>query len=113
MALRGTVPSRMAAALAAALFAAVPVQADNVAEVTIAQNRFMPAHLKVKAGTTVRWNSAERRASHMLAVSGPARAQSGPIAPGQSWSHTFTQPGTYQYSCVPHPEMKGVVEVTE
>lgn len=113
MARRGTVPSRMATALAAALFAAAPVQANEVADVTIAQNRFMPAQLKVKAGTTVRWNSAERRNSHALAISGPARAQSGLIAPGQSWSHTFTRSGVYQYSCIPHPEMKGVVEVTE
>ena len=102
-----------AAALAGGLFIAVPARSTELVEVTIAQNRFMPASVKVKAGTTVRWNNAERRNSHALAISGPARAGSGLINPGQSWAHTFDKPGLYQYSCIPHPEMKGAVEVTE
>ena len=38
---------------------------------------------------------------------------SGLIASGATWRHTFTKPGTYQYSCRPHPFMKGVVIVRE
>ncbi len=107
-------PARtLPAAVAAALLAAAPAGAGDLAQVTIAQNRFVPAQLAVKAGTTVRWSNAERRTGHALVISGPARAQSGLISPGQSWQHTFAQPGLYHYSCVPHPEMKGVVEVTE
>ena len=34
-----------------------------------------------------------------------------PIAPGQSFSYTFTSPGTYQYFCQYHPWMKGTVKV--
>jgi plastocyanin len=36
---------------------------------------------------------------------------SGLIQPGGRWSHTFTQPGTYDFTCTPHPFMKGVVIV--
>lgn len=30
---------------------------------------------------------------------------------GQTWEHTFTQPGEYRYYCVPHPWMEGTVTV--
>ncbi len=36
---------------------------------------------------------------------------SGSIAPGQTYSHTFTTPGTYSYLCVYHPWMVGKVKV--
>ncbi len=36
---------------------------------------------------------------------------SGFIQPGQSWSYTFTTPGTYQYHCTIHPWMTGTVIV--
>jgi len=32
--------------------------------------------------------------------------------PGESWQRTFDNAGTYPYTCGPHPEMKGRVEVT-
>jgi plastocyanin len=35
------------------------------------------------------------------------------IAPGSSWSFTFTKAGDYHYHCVPHPFMQGVVHVVE
>jgi plastocyanin len=36
---------------------------------------------------------------------------SGMFKPGQSWTHTFTNPGTYSYFCTIHPWMEGVVLV--
>lgn len=36
---------------------------------------------------------------------------SGPIAPGQSFSKTFVQPGTYSFHCNIHTLMKGTVQV--
>jgi plastocyanin len=38
---------------------------------------------------------------------------SGSLAPGTTWRYTFTKPGTYQFFCVVHPFMKGVVIVKE
>jgi plastocyanin len=35
----------------------------------------------------------------------------GPIAPGETFEFTFTQPGTYDYYMVPHPHMQGTVIV--
>jgi plastocyanin len=36
-----------------------------------------------------------------------------PIAPGQSFTYTFTQPGTYEYYCEYHPWMVGSVTVLQ
>jgi len=37
--------------------------------------------------------------------------ESGPIAPGQTYSFTFTAPGVYVYDCLYHPWMTGTVRV--
>jgi plastocyanin len=37
--------------------------------------------------------------------------ESGPIAPGQTYSFTFTTPGVYVYGCLYHPWMTGTVRV--
>jgi len=58
-------------ALAGACLAATPATAGDVAQVGIAQNRFVPAQVSVKAGTTVRWTNAERRTGHAIVISGP------------------------------------------
>ncbi|RLM91086.1 plastocyanin/azurin family copper-binding protein [Haloarcula sp. Atlit-7R] len=41
------------------------------------------------------------------------RITEGLIAPGESYEHTFDQPGTYGYFCIPHEgsEMVGTVRV--
>ena len=36
---------------------------------------------------------------------------SGTFKPGQSWTHIFTNPGSYSYFCTIHPWMEGVVSV--
>ena len=33
------------------------------------------------------------------------------IQPGDRWSFTFTQPGTYDYYCIPHPYMRSRITV--
>ncbi|MGI0049106.1 MAG: cupredoxin domain-containing protein [Nitrososphaera sp.] len=33
------------------------------------------------------------------------------VMPGETYEFLFTQEGEYPYHCVPHPQMKGIVEV--
>ena len=40
------------------------------------------------------------------------RVVRGALLPGDSFSVTFTKPGTYPYACVLHPQMVGTLEVT-
>ena len=88
-------------------------QAAQTVEVSIQDYKYVPAELKVKAGTTVKWPNNEKRVSHSVLFTGPGGFESERFFPGESWQRTFDKPGLYSYTCGPHPEMKGKIEVTE
>jgi len=44
---------------------------------------------------------------------GPGGFESERFFPGDSWQRTFDKPGTYPYTCGPHPEMKATIIVTD
>lgn len=94
-------------------FAPAAVAANGVVEVKIENYKFDPPERKVKVGTTVKWVNNEKRASHSVIWLGPGGFESERLFPGESYQRTFDRPGTYPYSCGPHPEMKGLVVVTE
>ena len=94
-------------------FAPTAVPANGVAEVRIENYKFDPPELKVKVGTTVKWVNNEKRANHSVIWLGPGGFESERMFPGESYQRKFDKPGTYPYSCGPHPEMKGQVVVTE
>lgn len=85
--------------------------AGEATEVTILDYKFNPAQLKITTGTTVRWTNQEKRTSHSVLFSGPEGFEGERLFPGESWQHRFDKPGVYVYSCGPHPEMKGQIEV--
>ena len=102
------------AVLAGLTFAGLPAQvlAQSV-DVGIKDYKYDPPELKVKVGTAVKWVNLEKRASHSILFTGPGGFESDRIFPGESWQRIFDKPGTYVYTCGPHPEMKGKIEVTE
>ena len=69
----------------------------------------MPQSIEVVAGTTITWTN-EDDVSHTVTATDRSW-NSGVIRPGATWSRTFTAPGTYEYFCTPHPQMKGTVIV--
>ena len=80
-------------------------------EIGIKDYHYHPHAVKIKAGTVVKWVNQEKRTSHSILFLGKAGFESERIFPGESWERKFDQPGHHEYSCGPHPEMKGVVEV--
>src|SRR5215472_2550871 len=74
---------------------------------------FGPQTLTVRAGTTVTWANRDD-IPHRIASSNNAFKKSGALDTDDSYSFTFTTPGTYQYFCYLHPHMVGsiVVEAT-
>jgi plastocyanin len=81
---------------------------------------FQPSQVTIKVGDTVKWENVGNSVHH--ATSDPAHAikpddvanpsgakpfDSGFLPPGQSFTHTFTVPGTYKYVCAAH-EMSGM-----
>ena len=83
----------------------------ETAEVVIVDYKFTPAQLTIKAGTTVNWLNRERRTTHSVLFGGPRGFESERMFPGESWQRRFDVPGSYPYSCGPHPEMKGQIDV--
>ena len=71
---------------------------------------FQPASLSVKAGTTVTWKNTGAVAHTVTA--NDSSFDSGHVAPGASFQHTFTTAGTYAYHCAIHPAMTATVVVT-
>ena len=92
----------------AVLFAVLlPIYAQaQTVNVSAADNSFTPRSLTVSAGTTVTWRNNGSMIHTVSADNG--HFNSGPIYPGQTFSHTFTTPGTYNYYCQPHGAPGGV-----
>ncbi len=80
------------------------------AKVEIEDFAFSPQVLTVKQGTTVRWKN-EDNTPHT--VTGSGGLDSGTLDYDESYSHTFTGTGTFNYHCDFHSNMTGAVIVTE
>ncbi len=82
-------------------------------EIGISRMSFQPGTRTVEVGTTVTWrNSTIDNTLHSVGLTDGSIA-SEVLAPGETFSHTFTEPGRYEYVCPLHPvQMRGVIEVT-
>jgi len=72
---------------------------------------FNPKRIEIAAGGTVTWTNNDPLVHTITADNGSW--DSGPIEPGKTWSHTFTQPGEFAFHCTPHPFMKAVIVVRQ
>jgi plastocyanin len=86
-----------------------PVQASEV-KVTIANFAFDPGTITVATGTTVTWTNNDTASHNITGDDGTWGSNS--LAIGDTFSHTFSKPGTFSYHCGVHPSMKGTITVT-
>ena len=70
---------------------------------------FAPDGLTVDAGTTVTWTNTDSVAH--TSTSDATGWDSGIVAPGGQFSHSFQTAGTFRYHCAIHPGMVGTVVV--
>ena len=70
-------------------------------------NGFVPTTVTVKPGTTITWTNQDSM-QHTVTGSGWG---SGQLSYGQSYSHTFSSNGSFDYHCSNHPVMQGTVNV--
>lgn len=85
-------------------------QAGEELTVTIQDHAFNPPTLEVAVGTTVTWINNDN-APHTATEQGGG-FNSGRLSRGDSFSFTFTEPGTYNYICSFHPRMSGTIIVS-
>jgi FtsP/CotA-like multicopper oxidase with cupredoxin domain/plastocyanin len=90
-----------------------PAIAEGAVEIAMVDDRFAPPDLVVTAGTTVTW--VNRGADWHSVAAFDGSFASDQVAPGQTFSHTFTTPGTYKFLCRHHGRqgMVGQIVVTE
>jgi amicyanin len=86
----------------------------SVASVNIQNFSYAPANITVKKGTKITWTNKDFLI-HTVTADNTAELNlaSPDLARGESYSFTFNKVGTFSYHCVPHPQMKGSVTVTE
>ncbi len=78
--------------------------------------------IEIEPGTKVTWTNEDvftyldgefSGVHNAVGTRGPEQFSTGMLAHGESDSHVFTEPGTYEYICTPHPYMKGRIIVRE
>ncbi len=98
------------AAIAAGAGLPVPAAAANHS-VEIGDGFFGPSELTIAVGDTVTWTNADDSPHTVTDEAGSF--DSGNVDAGQTFSFTFTEPGTYTYLCQYHDEMVATITVVE
>jgi plastocyanin len=83
---------------------------DAKVEVKIDNFAFSPQELTVAVGTTVEWVNRDD-IPHVVVSDDKKTFKSKALDTDETFSYTFTQPGTYPYFCSIHPKMTGKVIV--
>lgn len=105
---------------------AIPVVAGSawgaegsVHKVVVPRNvlKLVPAELEIKAGDSILWTNSDSRKHNLASVPGSGTTDKLEIfsvmEPGDTFSHTFSEPGEYPYFCFIHNQMTGHITVTE
>jgi plastocyanin len=104
-------PATSPTATAAASPAASP-EASPAAEsctIDIRDLAYHPGQTEIPVGTTVTWTNSDTVPHTATATDGTF--DSGVFDPGESYSYTFDEAGTFDYTCLIHPQMKGTIVV--
>ena len=86
---------------------AEPVELGDDETVLSGDDFFDPEHVVVDAGTTVTWEWEGRRPHNVVGEGFESELYTGE----GEFTHTFDEPGMYEYTCTLHHGMDGVVEV--
>lgn len=80
--------------------------------VTVRNMAFKPASVEIPTGGTVTWRFEDAVAHNSRSDQGSAISwDSGLLRDGATFSLRFDTPGTFEYACTPHPQMRGKVVV--
>jgi amicyanin len=103
--------SRILAVVVLLFLLPAPQASAATQQVHMSGYAYGPATLTIKVGDTVTWTNHDQAPHDAVTTAGPAQFRSPMLATGQTWSFTFTTPGTYSYYCSIHPDMRGQIVV--
>ena len=92
----------------AAAIAVSPVRAEEI-EVKIDNFTYNPQTITVKPGTTVVWINHDDIPHTVTSKTGAFKSKA--LDTDDTFSFTFTTPGSYAYFCALHPHMTGSIVV--
>lgn len=72
---------------------------------------YSPVNLEINVGDTIVWENRDS-VSHTITSKEGTELNSRLLVKGEKYSHTFNTIGTYDYSCKPHPYMRGTIIVS-
>lgn len=78
--------------------------------VSIKSYNFNPTTVNIRVGETITWTN-EDSAPHTIVSDSGKEISSSSLSNGQTYSHTFSTAGTYDYHCSIHPSMKATIIV--
>ena len=96
-------------ALLVASSSPVPAQPEAGPRIEIKAHGYGAPEVTVQPGTTVTWINHDEEPHTVTSTTDVFRSPG--IDTDETYSHTFTQPGTYEYFCTLHPLMTGKVVV--
>src|SRR5207249_4428374 len=80
---------------------------SRVPNIDLVDNGYFPAQIVIRVGASVAWVNTGSD-GHDVTGTGPSGVwRSGPLAPAARYERSFGLPGTYDYTCTVHPEMRG------
>lgn len=85
---------------------------EGVTQVRIEDFAFAPANIVIDVGATITWTNYDS-VGHTVTSDAGEELDSPLFGRNETFSYTFTVPGTYAYHCEPHRNMKGLVTVVE
>jgi plastocyanin len=80
-------------------------------EATIANYIYLPDPIRIRVGDTVRWTNLDNVPDNHTVTASDLSWTSPVLRQGQTYTRTFTQPGSFVYFCEPHPFMTAFIEV--
>ncbi len=106
-------------------FVSIPFGAFNPELNTPAEVWYDPPTISVQVDDTITWSNDDREGHTVTSGVGSGRFgwmsddfgtpngifDSERFMPGDSWSYTFQEKGTFRYFCIIHPWMEGIVNV--
>jgi len=98
-------------AVVLALLVSAPARVGSLPPdaVEIRDSKYAPEDLVIAPGTTVRWVNQDEE-THTVTSTTEA-FKSGGLNLGDEYTHTFTAPGVYPYTCALHEFMHGTIVV--
>ena len=104
-------PTMIPTATSSASVSKTPMPSSSSIAVSISGFAFNPPALTIKKGTKVTWTNNDS-VSHTVTSDSGSLLNSPTLAPGQTYTVTFTSVGTTAYHCSIHPNMHGSITVT-